>query len=87
MKLVFAHRAQHASCKGWVGCGRVAGGHQPPDALGEDEQVNAHLTLGVLADKQAAELKKLPLNSILDKNVPFYWTDVETLERERRMQL
>ena len=54
-----------------MGCGRVAGGHQPPDALGEDEQVNAHLTLGVLADKQAAELEKLPLNSVLEKMFPF----------------
>ena len=78
---------EHASCKGWVGCGRVAGGHQPPDALGEDEQVNAHLTLGVLADKQAGKLEKLPLNSILDRNVSFHWKDVETLARERRRQL
>ena len=68
-----------------MGCRSVAEGHQPPDA--KDEQVNAHLTLGVLADKQAGKLEKLPLNSILDKNVPFYWKDFETLERERRMQL
>jgi len=30
----------------------------------DQELVHPNLTLGVLADKQAAELKKLPLNSI-----------------------